>query len=248
MDLTGDPQGPPMLCGVPFVDLKAGDEVFANVCLALAEKAHTGKGRRIDVSMAQAAASWLVTTIPLLDLGYEPHEVRRSGNEHREFVPVNVYPTADGYIYIAIGNDVQWKRLTSVEAFASAASTGRQTNDGRRRERESIHKDIGAITRKFKTGELVDLLTAKGLVAAPIHTVPQVIGYPPIRDRLLETRAPSGKRVRLPPPSVERDYLEQVDRRLSYAPAYGQDTEKVLRETGFSAVEVAELMEAGTIA
>ena len=133
-----------MLCGVPFVDLKAGDEVFANVCLALAEKAHTGRGKRIDVSMAQAAASWLVTTLPLLDLGYSPEEVRRSGNEHREFVPVNVYPTSDGHVYLAIGNDVQWARLTSIEAFANIGSPTRRTNEGRKQERESIHRDIGS--------------------------------------------------------------------------------------------------------
>ena len=111
---------------VPFVDLKAGDEVFANVCLALAERACTGKGSRIDVSMAQAAVSWLVTTIPLLDLGYSHAEVTRSGNEHREFVPVNVYPTSDGYIYLAIGNDVQWSRLAGIDAFAAIASPKRE--------------------------------------------------------------------------------------------------------------------------
>ncbi len=248
MDLTGDPEGPPMLCGVPFVDLKAGDEVFANVCLALAEKAHSGKGSRIDVSMAQAAASWLVTTIPLLDLGYEPNEVRRSGNEHREFVPVNVYPTSDGYIYMAIGNDVQWKRLIFIEEFHGLSSPTRDTNEGRRRERESIHTDIGAVTRSFQTAELVKLLSSKGLVAAPIHTVPQVMEFPPIRDRLLETETPSGRRVRLPPPSVEREHLASVERRLAYAPPYAQNTEEVLQDAGFSNKEVADLKEAGVVA
>ncbi len=241
MELTGDPNSPPMLCGVPFVDLKAGDEVFANVCLALAERAQTGKGGRIDVSMAQAAASWLVTTIPLLDLGYNPDEVRRSGNEHREFVPVNVYPTTDGYIYVAIGNDVQWSRLISIEPFLELGFPARDTNEGRRRAREAIHKEIGAITGHFKTADLVRLLGAKGLVAAPIHTIPQVVDYPPIRDALLETRTPSGKRVRLPPPSVERQHLVSSDRRLAYAPAYGQDTDNVLREAGFSDKEIADL-------
>ena len=38
MELTGDPDGPPSLSGIPLIDLKAGDEVYANVCLALAEK------------------------------------------------------------------------------------------------------------------------------------------------------------------------------------------------------------------
>ncbi len=248
MDLTGDPNGPPMLCGVPFVDLKAGDEVFANVCLALAERAQTGKGSRIDVSMAQAAASWLVTTIPLLDLGYGPDEVRRSGNEHREFVPVNVYPTADGYVYLAIGNDVQWARLISIEAFSRIGSPSRKTNEGRRGQREAIHREIGAVTRAGKTDELVKLLGEKGLVAAPIRTIPEVVDNPPIRDVLLESTTPAGKSVRLPPPSVERTHMTTAQRRLTYPPAYGQDTGDVLKEAGFGHAEIAELKESGMIA
>jgi crotonobetainyl-CoA:carnitine CoA-transferase CaiB-like acyl-CoA transferase len=248
MDLTGDPNGPPTLCGVPFVDLKAGDEVFANVCLALAERERTGKGSRIDVSMLQAAASWLVTTIPLLDLGYEPAEVRRSGSEHREFVPVNVYPTADGYAYLAIGNDVQWSRLTSVDGFGGLASTARVTNEGRRQERESIHREIGAITRRVKTQMLVDLLSSKGLVIAPIHTVPQAIEYPAIRDTLLETKTPTGAKVRLPPPSVECEHLAAHGRRLAYAPAYAEHTDTVLQEIGTKPDEITRLRNCGTIA
>ncbi|MBU0754291.1 MAG: CoA transferase, partial [Planctomycetes bacterium] len=150
MDVTGDPKGPPLVCGVPFVDLKAGDEVFANVCLALAERAETGKGQRIDVSMLQAAVSWLVTSIPLLDLGYGPEEVRRSGNEHREFVPVNVYPTADGYVYLAIGNDVQWARLTMLKGFETLSRIDRDTNDGRSADRVAVHKELGRATSAFK--------------------------------------------------------------------------------------------------
>lgn len=267
MDLTGDPNGPPTLCGVPFVDLKAGDEVFANVCLALAQRAagfslrgdpgglksvagaeNAGKGCRIDVSMLQAAASWLVTTVPLLDLGYEPAEVRRSGSEHREFVPVNVYPTADGYVYLAIGNDVQWSRLTSIDGFGGLASAGRVTNEGRRQEREAIHREIGAITRRVKTRTLVDLLNSKGLVVAPIHTVPQAIEYPAVRDKLLETKTPGGAKVRLPPPSVEREHLVAARRCLPYAPGYGEHTDGVLRDVGLSQDDITRLRRRGTIA
>ncbi len=248
MDVTGDPEGPPTLCGVPFVDLKAGDEVFASVCLALAERAHTGKGSRIDVSMAQAAASWLVTTIPLLDLGYEPHEVRRSGNEHREFVPVNVYPTADGHVYLAIGNDAQWARLVTIDAFSTVAAPTRETNEGRRAERKAIHADLRKVTSRFKTDELVELFSSKGLVAAPIRSVAQVIDSPPIKESLLQTQTPSGNPVRLPPPSVERQHLHAGSRCLPYAPTYSQHTEKVLGEVGFSSDELADLRKAGIIA
>ncbi len=248
MDLTGDPDGPPMLCGVPFIDLKAGDEVYANVCLALAERSQTGRGSRIDISMAQAAASWLVTTIPLLDLGYDPDEVRRSGNEHREFVPVSVYPTADGYVYLAIGNDVQWSRLVAIEAFSTLDTQVRKTNEGRRSDREAIHREIGAVTRNHTTDDLVKLLGSQGLVAAPIRTIPEVVANPPIHDVLLETTTPAGKPVRLPPPSVEQSHIASIERRLPYAPPYAQDTRAVLQEVGFSEEEVAELTDRGIIA
>jgi len=248
MDITGDPKGSPMLCGVPFADLKAGDEVFANVCLALAEKAETGLGKRIDVSMAQAAASWLVTTIPLLDLGYAPSEVKRSGNEHREFVPVNVYPTSDGHIYLAIGNDVQWARLISIQAFARLSRPERDTNDGRKADREQIHTEIAAVTKGFATDKLSQMLGAKGLVAAPIRTIPQVIESQPIRDCLLETETPSGKKVRLPPPSVEQDHIKTVGRKLAFAPSYGRDTQAVLKEAGYTDVETEDLRAEGVVA
>ncbi|UCE62474.1 MAG: CoA transferase [Phycisphaerales bacterium] len=248
MEVTGDPKGPPTLCGVPFVDLKAGDEVYANVCLALAKKTQTGEGSRIDVSMAQAAASWLVTTIPLLDLGYTQEEVRRSGNEHREFIPVNVYPSADGYVYLAIGNDGQWARLTSMEEFSALVSPTRDTNEGRRKEREAIHVEIGSITNRFSTAELVELFSSKGLVAAPIHTIPQVVEFPPIKERLLRTETPSGQTVRLPPPAVEQAYLTARKRTLPFAPTYGRDTDRVLEDAGFSQREIGELRRAGVIA
>ena len=101
---------------------------------------------------------------------------------------------------------------------------------------------------RFETAALVELLTGKGLVAAPIHNVPQVTEYPPIRDRLLTTQTPSGKDVRLPPPSVERDHLVESNRRLPYAPTYGQDTDSVLNESGFSSDEIAALRASGIVA
>ncbi|UCE20980.1 MAG: CoA transferase, partial [Candidatus Aminicenantes bacterium] len=88
MDLTGHADGPPLQCGPPLVDLKAGDEAFIQVILALTERTETGKGKQIDISMAQAAVSWLHTFLPMLDMGSPAEELKRSGNEHRQFIPV----------------------------------------------------------------------------------------------------------------------------------------------------------------
>ena len=154
MELTGFEDGPPTLAGVPLVDLKAGDEVFANVCLALADKAETSKGRRIDVSMLQAAASWLITTLPLIDMDCEPEEITRWGNAHRKFIPTNVYPTSDGFIYIALGSDHQWIRLTEIAKFASLASETRLNAPGRYADREAIYREFGDITARYPRAEI----------------------------------------------------------------------------------------------
>jgi itaconate CoA-transferase len=245
MELTGDPDGPPTLSGVPLVDLKAGDEVYANVMLALAERAETGRGMRIDVSMLQAAASWLITTLPLLDFDCRPDEITRSGNAHRKFIPTNVYPTADGFVYIAIGSDVQWKRLCEIAQFADVGNAVRATNEGRHAQRDSIQRDMTAATRRCGTAELSEKLRLATIPHAPIHDIPQVRAMPAIRDKLTVTRTPDDRLVHMQPMAVD---VAGAPAEFRFAPKYGQDTRAVLRAAGCSDAEIAGLERNGVIA
>ncbi|HEY5791464.1 MAG TPA: CoA transferase, partial [Gammaproteobacteria bacterium] len=232
MELTGDPAGPPTLCGVPLIDLKAGDEVYAGVMLALAERAESGRGSRLDVSMLQAAASWLITTLPLLDFGCRPDEVTRAGNEHRKFIPTNAYPTADGFVFMAIGNDVQWRRLTEIPRFAGLANEVRATNDGRHAERRAIHREFAALTAPVPTATLVAELTAATIPNARINGIAEVAALEALRERLTATTLPDGQRVRMQPPAVDYPGLA---RELPFPPKYGEHTAAVLAEAGYSA-------------
>jgi crotonobetainyl-CoA:carnitine CoA-transferase CaiB-like acyl-CoA transferase len=245
MELTGPADGPPTLSGVPLVDLKAGDEVYANVMLALLERAETGQGRRIDVSMLQAAASWLITTLPLLDFDCAPNEITRCGNEHRKFIPTNVYPTADGFIYMAIGSDVQWKRLTELPRFAQVGNAARVTNEGRHREREAIHRDMAAATSKYTTAEIAADFRQATIPHAPIHAIPAVRELEAVRSRLTTTRMPGGKMVRMQPMAVD---VPGTSADLRFPAKYGQDTLAVLREAGCAEADCAALKAQGIIA
>ncbi len=245
MELTGDPGGPPTLSGVPLIDLKAGDEVYASVMLALAERAETGNGTRIDVSMLQAAASWLITTLPLLDFDCQPAEITRCGNEHRKFIPTNVYPTRDGFIFMAIGSDVQWKRLTEIPKFAPLANAVRVTNEGRGREREAIHREMAAVTRQFITAQIAGDFGKATIPHAPIHDIPAVRAMEAVRSKLTTTRMPGGKTVRMQPMAVD---VPRASTELRFPPKYGQDTRRVLREIGCSDADCAALKQQGIIA
>ncbi|AKU11686.1 CoA-transferase protein [Azoarcus sp. CIB] len=246
MELTGAADGPPTLAGVPIIDLKAGDEVYANVMMALLERAESGKGTRIDVSMLQAAASWLITTLPLLDFDCQPSEITRCGNEHRKFIPTNVYPTADGFIYMAIGSDVQWKRLCEIAKFASIGNAARTTNEGRNRERDTIHRDVAAVTQRYPTAEIVADFRDATIPHAPIHDIPAVREMEAIRRRLTTTRMPGGMLVHMQPMAV--DVAATHGGELPFAPRYGQHTDAVLREAGCSEDEIALLHARGIVA
>jgi crotonobetainyl-CoA:carnitine CoA-transferase CaiB-like acyl-CoA transferase len=244
MELTGAADGPPTLTGVPVIDLKAGDEVYANVLRALLERAETGHGSRIDVSMLQAAASWLITTLPLLDFDCQPSEITRCGNEHRKFIPTNVYPTADGFIYMAIGSDVQWKRLTEIPKFAAVANPMRATNEGRHSEREAIHRDMAAATRRHTTAEIAADFRRATIPHAPIHDIPSVRAMPAIASRVTRTRRPGGEEVRMQPMAVD---LPAAAPELAFPPRYGEHTRAVLREAGLDAGEIDRLAGAGVV-
>jgi len=244
MELTGAADGPPTLTGVPVIDLKAGDEVYAGVMYALAERAETGAGRRIDVSMLQAAASWLITTLPLVDFDCAPAEITRCGNEHRKFIPTNVYATRDGFIFVAIGNDAQWQRLTELPRFAPLAGAARSTNAGRHRERATIHEAMSGVARQCSTAELAQAFAAATIPHAAINDIRAVRALPALAGRLTTTRTPAGRTIRMQPHAVD---MPEAPRAFAFAPKYGQHTHSVLSEAGIAAREIDALVDAGAI-
>ena len=245
MELTGDANGPPTAVGLPVIDLKAGDEVYANVMLALLERAETGQGRQIHVSMLQAAASWLITVLPLIDFDCQPNEITRAGNEHRKFIPTNVYPAKDGFIYVAIGSDVQWKRLSELPNFTSIARPERVTNEGRAKDREAIYRDIGAVTARFKLEEVEADLKKATIPNARISDIRTVVELAQLRDKLTRTVMPSGKAVRMQPLAVDR---EDARTSLHFPHKYGQDTRAVLAEVGYARADIDLLVQGGIVA
>ena len=238
MDLTGYAGGPPLQCGPPLIDLKAGDEAFTQILLALMERQESGRGKQIDISMAQAAVSWLHTFLPMLDMGSPPSELKRSGNEHRQFIPVNAYKTKDGFIFMAQGSDVQWQRFIAIAKFASLESDDLLTNNGRLENRERLQRDIGDIMAKYETSELAADLRGATIPCAPISTIPQVIERKELDGKLTTTTALDGKTIRMQPMAVD---LPDGQSNLNFPPKYGEQTETILSEAGYSSADLEGL-------
>jgi len=241
MFLTGEPDRDPMLCGLPLIDLKAGDEAFSQVLLALLE--HNTKGKKIDISMAQCAVSWLITALPQLQFVKNESEIfTRSGNEHRSFIPCNCYPTIDSYVYLAIGNDSQWEKLTKIKGFEHLVKAERTTNQGRNNDKGNIYNDIRKGLKNYTTAEFVEVCSKSGLAVSPVNSTSDVAKLEFVKQNMLKTQLPSGKNVSLFPAPVSSSFLTKVDYTLSCAPRLGEHNAKVYAEVGFSSEEIKNLI------
>jgi len=139
MELTGEADGEPQVLGIPLPDMGASEHAYGLLMKALFRRQATGQGSRIDLSMFESTVSWL--TVPITLSRSFGKKITRRGNTHEFFAPVSVYPTADGYVYVAGGNDKQWNALTQLPGFEALAQEGYRKNAGRIAEVETESGD-----------------------------------------------------------------------------------------------------------
>src|SRR5699024_5583420 len=113
MSLTGHPDGAdgagPMKVGVALTDIMTGLYAAISVLAALAHRERTGEGQYIDLALLDVQIACLANqTLNYLTTGESP---RRLGNAHPNIVPYQAFPTADGDMIIAVGNDSQFANL-----------------------------------------------------------------------------------------------------------------------------------------
>ena len=242
MDLTGESDGDPQVFGVPIADLGTSEHAFGQIMKALYKRAVTGDGSRIDMSMFYSTVSWLVN--PVMLTGDFHEKISRRGNTHQFFSPVSVYPTSDGYVYIAVGNDRQWKTFTDFPEFSHLKKPDYEKNAGRIADVTRLNQDIAAVTKKFTTEDIIAKFTAATIPISKVNTMEDVVADPLIKDGMLTaTDKRSGKTVHLPPPVVLTDYLQEANRQLSFPPRFGEHNEEIYGKLGYSAEALAELKE-----
>ena len=107
--LTGDPDGAPQKVGVPVADLFAGLYGCIGILAALNHRNATGQGQQIDIGMLDTHVAWLANQgMNYLATGENPP---RLGNQHPNIAPYQEFPTKDGYIILAVGNDPTFERF-----------------------------------------------------------------------------------------------------------------------------------------
>jgi formyl-CoA transferase len=247
MELTGEPDGEPQVLGIPLPDMGASEHAYGLIMKALFRRAATGQGARLDLSMFESTVSWL--TVPITLNQSFGKEITRRGNTHEFFAPVSVFPTADGYVYMAMGNDKQWANLTQLPEFASLAQERYQKNAGRIADVKNLNKELTRILQKFKTNEIVAIFNQIGIPISEINPVPQVAKDPLVAKNLLKAKDPrTGLTITLAPPPNMTDFLSSQNQELTFPPRFGEHNREIYgRILGYGEDQINHLKSKGII-
>ena len=246
MSLTGQPDGPPTKVGVALTDVLTGLYASNAILAALAWRERSGRGQHIDLALLDVQVACLANqAMNYLASGRAP---QRMGNAHPNIVPYDAFPTADGHMILAIGNDGQFARFCK-EAGADWAQDARfATNAARVKHRDTLIAAMHEVTRTRSTSTWIAALESAAVPCGPINDIGQVFDDPQVQHR--------GMKIDLPHPAAGEVPLVANPIRLSETPvAYhnappglGADTRAVLAEMlGKQPTELDLLASKGTI-
>lgn len=231
MSVTGEPDGPPVKVGVGIADVMCGMYATVAILAALRHRDRTGEGQYIDLGLLDTQVAWLINVgLNYLTSGEVP---RRLGTAHPNIVPYQLFPTEDGHIILAVGNDTQFRRFCELAGAPEMASDPRfETNAERVRNRETLVPLIENLTRRHPNRYWLEGLNRLGVPCGPVNDIAQVFADPQVQHRQMAIEMPHPLAgdgvVRLIGNPIKFSATPVVYRRSP--PTLGQQTDEVLEE------------------
>jgi len=247
MAITGEPGRPPVRVGVPLADISGGIYASKGILAALYEREHTGKGRRIEISMFDTMLH-LLTYIGTMWLtnGEVP---KPPGSAHDYSVPWQAFATSDGYVVVATRQENFWKKLCAVLEHADLADDPLFADNATRvKNRKVVIPRLEEIFRTRTAADWLKRLRNAGVPAAPVNNVDAAFAEPPVveREMIVEYDHPQVGKVRLPGNPIKMDGMGETI--SNPAPMLGEHTDAILKSLlHLSAQEIAALRASGAV-
>ena len=255
----GEPGGGPLRVGVALTDLFTGVYASTAILAAINVRHQTGLGQHIDMALLDVGMAILANQASgFLATGVAP---QRQGNSHPSLAPYQDFPTLDGAMLLAIGNDGQFARFCqAIERPEWATDARFASNTLRVKHRADLIPGMEAVTRTRTTAQWIALLENKAVPCGPINTLAEAFDDAQVKARGLAVtlpRWPDSADGTATAPGDGVTHITGVASPLRLSanppqlrnapPALGQHTDEVLQALGLDAAHIARLRTDGVI-
>lgn len=243
MSITGEPNGPPVRCGVSFLDLTTGILCALGAVCALYQRAQTGLGQRIDGSL-------LTTAVSLLNFQAEGYLLagvvpKALGSGAPGTSPYRNFRCADNqWVFVAGANDNLWKRLAGAIGLAPLAEDPRfATNVERVKNRIELEGIVQEAIGRFNRDVLIKLLEEAGVPATPVNRVNQALEDDQVKAQNLLWKMDHPILGKIPIVGFPLTFSRMKPGIRRHSPRQGEHTEEILMECGYSQDDIVQLRE-----
>lgn len=250
MSITGEPGGPPVRPGASYGDLVAGLYTAIGILSALHERATSGKGQAVDISMLDCQVSVLENAI--MRYGVTGQAPGPLGTRHPSATPFQAFPTADGYIVVALGfgAENQWALFCGILGLTELIDDARfETSPKRTAHHSELEPLIAGAMQQRPSHEWLADFAAAGIPSGPVNTIPQLLVDPQVAARGMVQPVSHPVAGTIPIANTPVRLSRSQTGIKGPPPSFGADTLDVLRELlGMTGAEVEALVSAGILA
>jgi formyl-CoA transferase len=236
ISVNGSPDSGPMRIGVPIIDLATGLYAAIGILLAAEERRRSGRGQRVDTSLFDTGVALLHPQAANYFMSGKAPEL--TGNSHPNISPYSLYKTKQGMLFLAIGNDRQFRLLSELLGHPEWPTDPRFLHNPER----VVNRDVldAAITEALRDHVAEDISSAlltKGAPAGAVLTIPEVAEHPHTKHREMVVELDGYRGTGIPiklgrtPGSVH-----------ATPPHYGSATRDVLASLGYDRRQVDDLI------
>ncbi len=170
MSITGPTDGPPSKVGVAITDLTAGLNATIAILAALHQRARTGEGQYIELSLFDVQVQALANVAS--SVLFTDADAKRYGNAHPSIVPYQTFDASDGTFALACASDRLWQRLCALIDNPHWLDDPRcATNTARVQHRKWLIPQLAQCFVNHTVANWLTRFEAAGIPSAPVNTV-----------------------------------------------------------------------------
>ncbi len=247
MSITGEKGGQPVRVGASISDIVAGIFCGYSIALALLHKQKTGQGQFIDIAMLDSQVAVLENAmVKYLSTGIIPGP---EGNMHTSIFPFDAFPTRDGTIMIAAGNNELWKKFCfAIQAPELAEDERFSTNPLRQKNHDIMYsllceKIIGESTERWQR-----IFNEYGIPCSPVSKMDEVVRNPQLLSRDMIACIDHKVAGKLKFPGIPIKMSNTPGRIKKAAPLLGENSQEILKKyLGLNSSEIDGLYYKGIV-